>query len=37
MAAQLRRRHYVGYDTSPEYLQLAHKRLDAEPHPYDDG
>ena len=37
MAAQRRRRHYVGYDTSPEYLQLAHKRLDAEPHPYDDG
>ena len=32
-----RPRHYVGYDTSPEYLQLAHKRLDAGPHPYDDG
>ena len=23
------RRHYVGYDTSPEYLQLAHKRSGA--------
>ena len=37
MAARRRCRHYVGYDTSPEYLQLAYKRLDAEPHPYDDG
>ena len=34
IAARQRRRHYVGYDTSPEYVQLAHKRLGAEPRLY---